>query len=214
MKNHMKRESIPNNWPIPRKGTTFVVKKNSNGIPVLVVLREMMGIAQNRKEVKMAIHKKDLMISNKLVNDEKKSLELFDVLTIIPVKKSYRLQLNNNGKYEVVEIKDKDATTKVSKIIGKKLLNGKKTQVSLMDGRNFLSEVKCRVNDSALIDLKKNEIKKVLELKEKANVLVFAGKHAGHKGKIKKIISEHKMAEIESKEGIFNALIKQIIVLE
>jgi len=188
MKNHMKRESIPNNWPIPRKGTTFVVKKNSNGIPVLVVLREMMGIAQNRKEVKMAIHKKDLMISNKLVNDEKKSLELFDVLTIIPVKKSYRLQLNNNGKYEVVEIKDKDATTKVSKIIGKKLLNGKKTQVSLMDGRNFLSEVKCRVNDSALIDLKKNEIKK--------------------------IISEHKMAEIESKEGIFNALIKQIIVLE
>lgn len=210
----MKRAGVPNNWPIPRKGTTFVVKKNSNGIPVLVVLREMMGIAQNRKEVKMAIHKKDLMISNKLVNDEKKSLELFDILTIIPAKKNYRLTLNEKGKYSMVEIKDKEATTKVAKVIGKKLLSGKKTQVSLMDGRNYLSEAKCKVNDSVVIDLKKNEIKKVLELKEKSNVLIFAGKHAGFTGKIKKMIPEYKMAEIESKDKTFNALIKQIVVLE
>lgn len=214
MKKHMKREVVPNNWPIPRKGTTFVVKKNGNGIPVLVVLREMLRLAQNRKEVKMAIHKKDLMISNKLVNDEKKSLELFDVLTIIPAKKNYRLTLNEKGKYTTVEIKDKEATTKVSKIIGKKLLSGKKTQISLMDGRNFLSEEKCKVNDSVVVDLKKNEIKKILELKEKSNVLIFAGKHAGYTGSITKLIPEYKMAEIKTKDKTFKALIKQLVVLE
>lgn len=214
MKKHMKRATVPSNWPIPRKGTAFVVKKNSTGIPILVILREMMGIAQNRKEVKMAVHKKDLIISNKLVNDEKKSMELFDTLTIVPAKKSYRLTLDEKGKYSTVEIADKDALKKVSKVIGKKLLPGNKAQISLLDGRNYLSDAKCKVNDSVVIDLKKNEIKKVLELKEKANVLIFAGKHAGYQGKIKKIITEHKMAEIESKEKTFNALIKQIIVLE
>jgi ribosomal protein S4E len=38
MKRHLKRQKAPKNWPIPRKGTAFVVKNNSKGLPILVAV--------------------------------------------------------------------------------------------------------------------------------------------------------------------------------
>jgi len=214
MKRHLKRHMVPKNWPIPRKGTKFVVKQTSKGIPLLIILREMMNLAQNRREVKKAVHKKDLMINQKIVQDEKKSLELFDILTIIPEKKNYQIILSNKGKYSFTEIKDADANSKVSKIIGKKILKGKKAQLNLSDGRNYLSDLKCNVNDSAVIDLKKNTISKILPVKEKSEVLVVGGKHAGVTGKIEKIVPELKMVEVNNGEKTFRVLIKQLMVTQ
>lgn len=214
MKKHLKRQKVPKNWPIPRKGTAFVVKNNSKGLPILILLRDLMKIAQDRKEVKQAIHKRDLVISKKPVNDEKKSLELFDVLTILPSKKNYRLVLSQKGKYDVKEISESEAQTKISKIIGKKSLKGKKTQLNLNDGRNYFSKLKCTVGDSAVVDLESKKISKILPIKEKSEVLVIGGKHAGTTGKITKIVEDQKMVEINSPEKKFNALIKQVMVLK
>lgn len=214
MKRHMKRHEAPKNWPIPRKGTTFVITKNSNGLPLLIALRDLLKIAQNRKEVKLAIHEKNLLISNKLVVDDKISMELFDTLSIIPSKKHYRLVLTEKGKYDLEEIEEKDSKTKITKIIGKKSLSNKKTQLNMYDGRNYLSESKCNVNDSVILDLEKNKVSKVLPLKEKSKVLVIGGKHAGAQGKIVKIIPEFKLVEIENEKDKFNVLIKHLMVLD
>lgn len=172
-----------------------------------------MKVAQNRREVKKAIHKRDLLISGKPVNDERKSLELHDVLTIVPSKKNYRIVLSEKGKYDVEEINEKDSKEKVSKVIGKKSLKGKKTQINLSDGRNYLSDVQCSVGDSVLVDLSNRKITKVFPIKEKSEVLITWGKHAGTKGKITKIDKKQKMVEVNSKEKKFRALIKQIMVL-
>ena len=56
---HLKRQKIPKKWPVPRKGTTYVVKPSFNlkhGIPILVILRDILGLAQNKKEVKLEFH--------------------------------------------------------------------------------------------------------------------------------------------------------------
>ena len=56
---HLKRQKIPKNWPIKRKGTKYLVRPNSNltkGIPILIILRDMLKVAQNRREVKRIIH--------------------------------------------------------------------------------------------------------------------------------------------------------------
>lgn len=212
MKKHMKRQTIPKIWGLPRKGTTFVMKNTTKGLPLVIALRDLLGIAQNKREVKKAVHKKDLMISNKLARDEKTPLELFDLLTIVPAKKNYSLTLTDKGKYALEEIADKDAKSKVSKVIGKKAIGEKKIQINLLDGRNYISDVKCNVNDSVTIDLVKNTISKVIPLKEKASVLIVGGKHIGTSGKITKMIPEHKMIEVETKEEKFNVLIKHIMV--
>lgn len=112
------------------------------------------------------------------------------------------------------EIKENEASSKIAKIIGKKILKGKKVQLNLSDGRNFLSDAKCRTNDSVLINFKKKKIEKCLFLRENSNVFVFAGKHSGTAGKIEKINEEKKMASIEKGNEKINVLIKQFMVIE
>jgi len=41
---HLKRQKIPKNWPVKRKGTKYVVRPNfgtDNSIPLLIVLRDI-----------------------------------------------------------------------------------------------------------------------------------------------------------------------------
>ena len=98
--------------------------------------------------------------------------------------------------------------------LGKKILKGKKVQLNLYDGRNYLSDLKCKINDTVIINLEKNKIEKCLELKEKANAIVIGGKHSGKQGKIEKLIPEMKMIELKTKEKSFNVLIKQLMIIE
>ncbi len=212
---HLKRQGIPKNWPIKRKGTTFVVKPISRkGIPLLLVLRNLLKIAKTRKEVKKAIHRKHLLINNRIVKDEKIGMALFDTLSLVPSKTYYRLGLSEKGKFELEEIKENEANKKIAKIINKKVLKGKKTQLNLSDGGNFLSDIKCSTNDSVLINFKDKKAEKCLPLKEKVKLIVFAGKHAGATGKIQEIHKERKMAVIDNGKEKLNILIKQLMVVE
>ena len=52
---HLKRQFVPKKWPIYRKGTKYIVRPNSDintGLPILVVLRDLLKIVQNKKETK------------------------------------------------------------------------------------------------------------------------------------------------------------------
>lgn len=211
---HLKREAVPKNWPIERKGTAFVVRSmlgSSESLPLLIILRNLLKVAENRKEVKKMIHLKSILLNGRQVRDEKQGVMLFDVITLIPSNKNYRLTILKNGKYDVQEIKESEGQTKISKVIDKKMLKGKKVQINLSDGKNFISNIKCAVNDSLLISIKNKKIEKCIPLEENAEVMVFAGKHSGEKGKIEKIDKEKRIVEINTGKEKINVLIKQII---
>lgn len=213
---HLKREAMPKSWPIQRKGTALVVKPNSglkNSLPVLIILRDVLKVAQNRKEVKKMIHMKNILLNGRKIRDEKEGVALFDVITLVPSRKNYKLTVLKNEKLNVEEIKESESKMKIAKIVDKKILKGKKIQLNLSDGRNFISNIKCKVNDSVLINLKDKKIEKCLPLGEKSEVIVFAGKHSGEKGKIENINTERKIAEINTGEEKINVLIKQLIVI-
>lgn len=213
---HLKRQKIPNSWPIEKKGTKYIVRPSSElekSIPILVLLRDVLKIARTRKEVKHSINSKKIMVNGKLARDEKNSLALFDTLSLVPMKKHYRLELSEKGKFNLQEISDKEAGKKISKILNKKILKGKKVQLNLSDGRNFLSDIKCNVSDSVLIDLISKKIESRIPLREKSNVFVFAGKHAGKRGTVGKIKQEGKMAEIKVDKETLNVLTKQIMAV-
>jgi small subunit ribosomal protein S4e len=215
---HLKRQGIPKSWPVYRKGTKYVINPRANleeGVPLLVALRDFLKIVQNRKEAKRAIFLKQILLNNKIPKKEKNFMLLFDTLTIVPSKESYRLELSDKGKFQLIPIKANEANKKVSKIKNKKILKGKKGQLNLRDGRNLISNLKSRVNDSALINFNEKKIEKIIPLKENAKVSVFAGKHAGKKGIIKKMDTEKKSVELSTdKNEKINVLIKQIIVIE
>ncbi len=214
---HLKRRKTPKTWPVPKKGTKYIVRPNfglNKGLPILIILRDILKIAQNKKEVKRAIQKRNILLNNNLIKSEKDVVQLFDKITLIPSKKYFQLTLDDHGKFCVEEIKKGDVDKKISKISNKKTLKKKKTQINLSDGRNYINDIKCNVNDSVIIDLKNKKITKCLPLKEKANVLVINGKHSGKRGKIERIIDEMKMAELKIGGEKINVLIKQIMVIE
>jgi ribosomal protein S4E len=93
-------------------------------------------------------------------------------------------------------------------------LKGKKIQLNLIDGRNFISDLECNVGDSVLIKFNDKKIEKCLPLKEKAKVIIFAGKHTGKTGEIEKIKAERKMASVISDQGKINVLLRQLMVTE
>lgn len=212
---HLKRHGMPKNWPIKKKGTTFVVKPLSKrGIPLLMVLRNLLKVAQTRKEVKKAIHQKLLLINNRKVKNEKIGMTLFDTLSLLPSKTHYKLTLSKKGKYELEKINDKESNKKVAKVVDKKILKKKKIQLNLNDGLNFISNVKCNTNDSVLINFKDKKIEKCIPLKEKANIIIFAGKHAGERGQIEEIEKDRKMVKVNIGSEMLNILVKQIMVVE
>jgi|TARA_Y100000034_G_scaffold19272_2_gene21709 small subunit ribosomal protein S4e len=211
---HLKRQKTPKKWPIPRKGTAYVVRPNNNlknSIPILIVLRDILKLAQNRKEVKKAIHSKHILLNNKILKDEKNPMLLFDILSIVPSKKHYRMELSKKGKFQ---IKETEINKKISKIINRKILKGKKIQLNLSDGKNFLSDIKCNVNDSVLINLKDKKIEKCIPLKEKAKIIIIGGKHTGETGIINNINSKRKITESVIDKKNVNVLIKQLMVIE
>ena len=214
---HLKRQETPRRWPVPRKGSVYIVRPNSNlrnGIPMLVVLRDMLKIAQNRKEVKRAIHLRQILVNEKPLTDDKRAVSLFDTITIVPTKKHYVIELSKNRKFEARETEGSKSGKKIVKIINKKMLKQKKVQLNFSDGSNILSDKNYKINDSVVVNLKDKKIEKHLELKEKANAVVFEGKHAGETGKIEKIDIENKMAEINVEGKKISVLIKQIMVID
>jgi small subunit ribosomal protein S4e len=214
---HLKRQKTPKSWPIYRKGTAYIVrgKNMQKGIPVLIIIRDMLKIAKDRREAKIALNSKKILLNGKIVKDEKNSATLLDVITVVPSKEHYRLILNEKGKFAMEKEKEEKALKKISKVENKKMMKNKKIQLNLLDGRNFLSDIKCRTNDSVIINLKDNKIEKCLELKEKSNALVIGGKHSGMKGTIIKVDEKHSMIQLKRENGEdINVLIKQIMVIE
>lgn len=214
---YLKRQKTPKKWPIGRKGFAYIVRPNfsiENGVPLLIVLRDMLKVAQTRKEVKRIIHMKQVLVNEKPARDENNNILLFDTLVLVPLKKYYKMELSDKGKFYLHEIKENEADKKISKVANKKILKKKKTQLNLSDGRNILSDIKCNTNDSVIINLKEGKIEKCLPLKEKENVIVFAGKHTGKKGKIEKLDLENKTAKIKVDNDEINILIKQLMIIE
>lgn len=210
---HLKRQSMSKSWPVFRKGTKYIVRPRfdiKNGVPLLVVLRDMLKLAQNRKEVKRAIHKGNILLNKKPATDEKGSILLFDTISIVPMKKHYRLNLGK-GKFILDEINEKEVGKKIVKIVDKKILKGKRIQLNFSDGRNLFSDVKCNTGDSALVNIMEKKIDKIIPMKEKTEVFVFSGKHAGKTGKIIGIEKEKKTAEVSLEGKPVHVLIKQLI---
>ena len=99
---HMKRLTMPRSWPLPRKSTIWIQKPNPCGhtlehcMPLGVVLRDVLGVAQTRREAKRIVHSKLVKVDGNLESDSGRGVGLMDVLTV--GDDNYRCILDTNGK--------------------------------------------------------------------------------------------------------------------
>lgn len=208
VKNHLKRIATPRTWSILRKTETFVTRPNPGahtylfGTSLNTLLKEYLGVATTRKEVKKILHDKACLVDGKVRHDERFIVGFLDVVSFPSTKKHYRIILNKKGKLAAVDIKEAESTLKVVKIKNKHNLKGGKTQISTSDGRVIvIDKDNYQVGDSLLIELPSQAIKEHFTLTQGVIAVAMKGKHAGELGEISKI--EEDVVTINAKEGDF-----------
>ena len=182
---HMKRLTMPRSWPLPRKSSVWIQKPNPCGhpldlcMPMGVILRDVLGVAQNRREAKKILHSKLVKVDGAIETDIGRGVGLMDVLTVGDV--SYKCVLDTNGKLRYSTIPAKEALTKIWRVMGKTTIKGAKTQVHLHDGRNLLfnENPEYKTGDSLVISLPDQEVKSYHKFEEGSIAYLTGGNHIG-----------------------------------
>ena len=215
---YLKRNNIRKFFPIPRKGTKYVAVASHNkkdSIPLIVVMRDILKLVQNKKELKKALNEKQIKVNNKIIREINYPVCLFDVISLVSGK-SYRVLLSKNRKIVFNETADKEAKTKVYKVEGKKMLSGKQIQLNLSHGKNILSKEKVNIGDSVVLNIEDNKIVKIIALEKGKHAYVTEGKHIGQQGKIEELMERggKKLAKINIGKEKLNVWVKNLIVME
>ncbi|PIN80790.1 hypothetical protein COV11_03325 [Candidatus Woesearchaeota archaeon CG10_big_fil_rev_8_21_14_0_10_30_7] len=190
-KTYLKSYNMPYIWEgVLRKKEKYILKPNPGSygkefvIPLGIVIK-LLRLAKTTKEVKNILQNKNVLVNKKKVNDVKYALGFTDVLDINGLV--YRVVLNEKGRLNFVQI-DKDQNLKPAKVIGKTILKKEKVQLNLNDSRNLIvNEGKYNVGDTIVLELPKQNIKEVIELKKGTNIIITKGKRTGDKGVVKEI---------------------------
>ncbi len=201
---------MPKTWTTQEKKKVYWVARArpgahslENGMPLVLILREMLKYAETARESKHILNHKNVMIDGVRRKDHRFIVGLMDVISITELKEHYRVSINKYGKLQLIKADEKEANSKICKIKGKGLHNGK-TQLRLSDGRTLLVEKGAyKTGDSVVISVPDQKITKHLAFEKGAEVLLTKGKKIGTTGKIHDIkpASENHEAVVVIKTG-------------
>lgn len=198
-KKHLKRKPAPKFWPIHRREAVFTVKPKpgphpiSKSIPLTLVVREILGITQTKREAKKIISQGKIWVDGKIQEEDLYPAGLMDVILIPDMKKAYRVLPSKKGLTLDPLRKNEEAEFKLCRIENKTTVKGGHIQLNLHDGRNMLIRVKdvghpeediFETLDTLKINFANQEITGHFKLTEGAPALIIDGKNMGKFGKI------------------------------
>ena len=145
MTNHQKRLAVPKSWPVERKEETYTTKAaagphGEDGVPLLIVLRDVLGYADSKKEARYALDQDSVLINGTAVSDERRPIGMFDIVAFVEREEYYRVFPDEGGRLSLTPIDAESAGSKLGKIVGKRQVPGGDTQLTLHDGRTLLVE--------------------------------------------------------------------------
>lgn len=177
-----KRLSAPRHYPIDRKESTWVSSSQGSyqqdySLPLVVILREVLGYADNQKEVKRILHKGKVLVDGKKRRKKDYPVGFMDVISLPDADEDYRVLIDNKG----LKLKETDEPDKKwTKIKGKNKLSGGKIQLNLFNGSNLTTDDdEAKTSSTLEVSLPDKEIKEVIELKQGNKAYIINGKHVG-----------------------------------
>lgn len=144
---HLKRYKAPGYWPISKKAFVWAPRPSpgphpiSNCIPLLLLIRDILGYAHTSREAKLIISRGAVKVDGRIRRDEGYPVGLMDVVEIPEVGLRLRIVPAPKDLLVPVEIDESEASFKLCKVINKRTLKGGNIQLNLHDGRNVLLRV-------------------------------------------------------------------------
>jgi len=194
MTNHQKRLSVPKSWPVERKTETFTVKAGAgphgeSGVPLLILLRDVLGYVDNRKEARYALNQDNVVINGEAESNEERPVGMFDIVAFTEREEYYRVFPDEGGRLTLTPMDEESAQSKLGKIEGKQHVPGGDVQLTLHDGQTLLvdEDSEYNVGDSLIVANDDGEIVAHFVYEEGALATAVAGQHAGRIGEITEI---------------------------
>ena len=194
---HQKRIASPRNWVLPRKKHKFAFRADPGPhgkkkcIPLGILLRDVLHIAETAREMKIILNKKLVKIDGRIITNPKHPVGLMDVIDIAEINKKYRILPHERHVMLPFEMKKSASNTKLCQIMNKTTIKGGITQLNLHDGRNINLpkeagiEQKYNAKDSIEIKLPSQDIVTHFPFKEGMYAIITAGRNVGKHGSIK-----------------------------
>lgn len=192
MSKHQKRLSAPKNYPIDRKSTTYVIggkgpHPTDDGLPLLVVLRDVLGYADSKKEANQVMGDGKVLVDGTPRKNPAYTVGFMDVISFPDMDEHYRVLFDTRG-FLLKEVEDSDL--KLARVKRKTTLKGGVTQVNLEDGNNLEVDDNHDTKSSLVLSLPDKDVEKEIAFEEGNVAYVKGGKHAGTLATITEITEE------------------------
>src|SRR5215831_14754126 len=121
----LKREPSPGFWPIHRKEETWAPMTRpgpharEKSLPLVLVLREMLGYAKTSAEAKRIINARQVRVDGITRRDHRFPVGLMDVLQIAGANQSFRVLPKKGGGLILSPVAGEEANYKLCKITGR-----------------------------------------------------------------------------------------------
>lgn len=190
-----KRISAPNSFGVERKISKWVARAkpgphDKNALPLVILLRDVIGLARNAKEVKRLLYDGKVLVDGVLRKDYRFPVGFMDLVSTPLSKGFYRVSFSNTGKLIAFLVKKSEAGLKLVRVKGKKRRKSD-YQLSTNDGRSIIVKLSVgksiRLGDSLLIKVPSQEVVKHFSFKVGASVFIVGGKQVGQVGVIKSL---------------------------
>jgi len=225
MSRHQKRLSVPRSWPVERKTATWTVKAGAGphggaGVPLLVVLRDVLGYVDSAKEAKYALTHGSVLVNGVAATDIRRPIGMFDILAFTEREEFYRVFPDEGGRLALTPIAADSADSKLGKIAGKRQVPGGETQLTLHDGRTLLVDEPATyaAGDSIVVDNEDGSIVAHFPYEEGALVTAVDGQHAGEIGTITEIDvtpgSGSNIVHVDTDAGGFETIAGYVVVID
>jgi small subunit ribosomal protein S4e len=196
----LKRKPAPAFWPIHRKELPWVTKPASgshslnNCLPLTLVLRDMLGVSQTRKEGKLILSQGKVVVNGKIYKKDDIPVGLMDVIALPDGDKYYRIMPSHKGLY-LSPISKEESNVSLLRVENKSTVhNG--IQIAVHDGSNMLIKVADPKNpievayetfDVLKVTYPDKTVIQTLKTKEGNLAIITGGKNVGKQGKIVEI---------------------------
>lgn len=187
--------------------------KKEDSIPLMLVVRDILGYADTSREVKKIIHNGLILVDKKPRKDPKYGVGLMDVIDIPKANRHFRVIPGKKG-LNLKEIDEKESKIKLCEILNKRVVSKDKIQLNLHDSSNIIiSNGKYNPRDTIVLDLYDRKIMDVIKF-EKDNIgMIVHGRHIGNTGKIDEIIEGTTTRKSLTRIGEIQTLTDYIFVI-
>ncbi len=204
-KRHVKRLAAGKHLAISRKAHRYLKKtfagghRMSEAMPLLILVRDVLGLAQSKREAKAVLSAGDVLVDGVPRKREGFPVGLMDIVTIPKLKANYRVLITGE-KLLPIALDAGASGVKLCKIVGKELVSGGRIQLAFHDGRTALierEEDRFSLGDTIKLEVPEQKIGGFLKLEKGARCYVHKGRHAGAIGELDTVLQRPGSASTE-----------------